>query len=276
MIKVIRDIPIHYEEYGEGKPILNIHGWGPDYQMMRGCFEPVFSETKGYRRIYLDLPGFGKTPIAPWIQSADDMLEILCEFIDTVIGYENFLLTGCSYGGYLSLGITYKMSKRSDGVLFLVAKFQSAKLEKAPDRHLLWKSKELEQLEESNSLNTYLNMAVTATPEAYEKWNNHIQPGLNVVTPHRDSVLDYSSNLEEAIKQVTFDGPSCILVGKQDSSLYCHYTQAYELIERFPRATFAVLDGAGHILQIDREPLFRQLVKDWIDRCELSALSTTG
>ena len=104
MIRIIRDIPINYEVYGKGKPILNIHGWDPDYQMMKGCFEPVFSETKGYRRIYLDLLGFGKTSTAPWIQSADDMLEILCEFIDTVIGHESFLLTGCSYGGYLSLG----------------------------------------------------------------------------------------------------------------------------------------------------------------------------
>ena len=152
------------------------------------------------------------------------------------------------------------MNKRIEGVLFLVAKFQSSKLEKTPDYQLLWKSKELEQLEKSNSLNIYLSMAVIVTPKAYEKWNNHIQLGLNVFTPHQESVLDYSSNLEEAIKQVTFDGPSCILVGKQDDSVYCHYTQAYELIERFPRATFAVLDGAGHILQIDR--------------CELNALSS--
>jgi len=210
-----------------------------------------------------------------WIKSADDILEILCKFIDTVIGQESFLLTGCSYGGYLSLGLTHKMKERIDGVLFLVAKFQSSKLEENPDYQLLWKSKELEQLEESNSLNKYLSMAVIATPEAYEKWNNHIQLGLNVVTKHQDSVLDYSSSLEEAIKQVTFDRPSCILVGRQDGSLYCHHSQAYELIDRFPRATFAVLDGAGHIFQIDREPLFRQLVMDWIDRCELNTLSTT-
>lgn len=271
MICLVRDIPIYYEAYGQGKPILSIHGWGPDYQMMKGCFEPVFSETKGYRRIYLDLPGFGKSPTTSWIKSADDILEILCEFIDTVIGQENFLLTGCSYGGYLALGLTHKMKEKIDGVLFLVAKFQSSKLEKAPDYQSLWRSKALEQLEESDSLNKYLGMAIIATPEAYEKWNNHIQPGLDVIIKHQDSVLAYRSDLENDIKKVTFDKPSCILVGRQDNSVYCHYSQAYELVEKFPRATFAVLDGAGHILQIDREPLFRQLVIDWVDRCELSA-----
>ena len=81
----VRDISIHYIEIGEGKPILFIHGWSPDHRMMRGCFEPIFSEKKGYRRIYLDLPGMGQTPVKSWIQNSDDILEILCEFIHHVI-----------------------------------------------------------------------------------------------------------------------------------------------------------------------------------------------
>jgi len=267
---VIHDIPIYYEEYGEGKPVLNIHGWGPDHRLMKGCFEPVFVETEGYRRIYLDLPGFGKTPTASWIRSADDILEILCKFIDAVIGGENFLLTGCSYGGYLSLGLMHKMSERVDGVLLLVAQIGADKAEVVSEYKLLWKSDKLNSVEGTTSLNTYLSMAVVATPEAYEQWDNHIQPGLDRAITHDEGIGNYSPNLEEDIKRVKFDGPSCILVGRQEGSLTCHYSKAYELIERFPRATFAVLDGAGHILQIDREPLFRQLVKDWVDRCELN------
>ena len=272
MKKLIRDIPVHYEVYGEGKTILNIHGWGPDSRMMKGCFEPVFSETNGYRRIYLDLPGFGQTPAAPWIGSADDMLDILCEFVDAVIGSEKFLLTGCSYGGYLSLGLIYKMSERIDGVLLLVAMVAPYKSRDDLKHKPLWKSKRLDLLEESPSLKGYLDMAVTATPEAYHKWQTDIQPGLDIANQDFISnrqILDYSSSLAEAVKQVSFNKPSCILAGRQDASLACHYLKAYELVERFPRATFAILDGAGHILQIDCVPLFRQLVKDWIYRCEL-------
>ena len=270
MIEIIRDIPVYYEEYGEGKPVLNIHGWGPDHRLMKGCFEPVFSETEGYRRIYVDLPGFGKTPTSSWIESADDILDVLCDFIDAVIKDERFLLTGCSYGGYLSLGLAHQLVERIDGLLLLVAKITDDKAEVTSEYRLLSKSKEMDLFEVSPSLDAYLSMAVVADPVAYEKWNNDIQPGLDIVNNHPDGVLSYSPSLEEAIKLVTFDKPSCILVGRQEGSLLCHYSKAYELIERFPRATFAVLDGAGHILQIDREPLFRQLVKDWIDRCELN------
>jgi len=58
MKRLIRDIPIHYEEYGEGKPVLNIHGWGPDYRMMSGCFEPIFEQAK----ISIGIPSFACSP----------------------------------------------------------------------------------------------------------------------------------------------------------------------------------------------------------------------
>jgi hypothetical protein len=42
-------------------------------------------------------------------------------------------------------------------------------------------------------------------------------------------------------------------------------------IERFPRATFATLDGCGHLIAPAKRDLFRSLVADWLDRMELEA-----
>src|SRR5690606_32711693 len=49
--------PLHFVEYGEGTPVLALHGWGPDHRLMTGCLEPVFANRPGFRRIYPDLPG---------------------------------------------------------------------------------------------------------------------------------------------------------------------------------------------------------------------------
>ena len=62
MICLVCGIPVYYEEYGTGKPVLSIHGWPVDHHIMSGCMEPVFNKMQRYRRIYLDLPGMGKTP----------------------------------------------------------------------------------------------------------------------------------------------------------------------------------------------------------------------
>jgi len=65
----------------------------------------------------------------------------------------------------------------------------------------------------------------------------------------------------------SFSKPTLIVVGRQDSVV--GYQDAWQLIEGFPRATFAVLDYAGHALGVgERNTVFRALVNDWIDRLE--------
>lgn len=272
MVCLVRDIPVYYEEYGAGKPVINIHGWPVDHRMMVEPFEPIFSQMKGYRRIYIDLPGMGKTPSAEWIKNSDNMLEVVTEFINTVIGEENFLLTGESYGGYLALGLIHEMGNRIDGVLLLCAMIDPREDEEKnlPERQVIWKPEQLDFIDEDSCEYKYMDMAVVATPQMYEKWQNIILPALGIadmefLSNHCD--MWYSPDFQKSVDQITFDKPSCILTGRQDHLV--GYKIAYELVERFPRATYAVLDSAGHLLEGEREPLFGQLVKDWICRVEL-------
>ncbi len=57
-------------------------------------------------------------------------------------------------------------------------------------------------------------------------------------------------------------------MGRQDHWL--GYKDAWKILENYPRATFAVLDRAGHCLQMEQEKLFNQLVSEWLDRVEES------
>jgi len=268
MICLIRNIPVHYEEYGEGTPILCIHGSYVDHRMMVEFLEPAFTHEHGYRRIYIDLPGMGKTPSASWIKSSDDMLEILIEFINIVIGNEKFLLTGASYGGYLSLGLIHEINERINGVLLICPMIDPREdnPENLPERQILSKPKQLDFIKDEFS--GYLDMAVVVTKKSYEKWQNSIQPAINIadiefLTNHLN--MWYRSDLQEAVNKVKFDKPSCILTGRQDHNT--GYKIANELVERFPRATFSILDCAGHFME--REPLIERMVKDWIERVEL-------
>jgi len=61
-----------------------------------------------------------------------------------------------------------------------------------------------------------------------------------------------------------FEKPTLILTGRQDATV--GYQDAWDIIENYPRATFAVLDAAGHILQIEQERLFEELVCEWLER----------
>ena len=63
--------------------------------------------------------------------------------------------------------------------------------------------------------------------------------------------------------------PALILTGRQDSEV--GYRDAWDLVEDYPRATFAVLDRAGHSVPYEQERLWKALVNEWLDRVEESA-----
>lgn len=69
------------------------------------CLEPVFNAVSGYRRIYPDLPGMGRSPAPENITSADDVLAVFLAFIDGVIGDQPLLVAGHSVGGYYAQAI---------------------------------------------------------------------------------------------------------------------------------------------------------------------------
>ena len=50
------------------------------------------------------------------------------------------------------------------------------------------------------------------------------------------------------------------------------YRDAWHILENFPRASFAALDMAGHILHLEQEKLFNGLLNEWLDRVEKPAL----
>ena len=86
-----KNIKIHYQVIGSGKPIFMIHGLDCDLNLMKGCFEPIFKNKNGYKRIYIDLPGMGKSEALLEYASSDKILYILISFAENIIS-ENFLL----------------------------------------------------------------------------------------------------------------------------------------------------------------------------------------
>ena len=75
MEAMVNGIPVHYAEHGTGTPVLALHGGGVDHREIMGALEPLFAGRPGYRRIYPDLPGMGRTPAPETVDSTDAVLE---------------------------------------------------------------------------------------------------------------------------------------------------------------------------------------------------------
>jgi len=61
-----------------------------------------------------------------------------------------------------------------------------------------------------------------------------------------------------------FTAPTLIVAGRRDSVV--GVADAAELLERYPHATLAVIEDAGHALMHERPELLAALLGDWLDR----------
>lgn len=116
----LKDITVYYELFGEGRPIIMLHGWSLDHRSMQSDMEPLFRHRRGWKRIYLDLPGHGRTPGKDWITNQDNILDVVLDFIDRVLPGQRFVVAGASAGAYLARGIAYHRPAVLDGLLLVV------------------------------------------------------------------------------------------------------------------------------------------------------------
>ena len=95
----INDINVNYIQYGKGKDILLLHGWGQNIEMMKSLGDP-FSDR--CRITILDFPGFGQSDEPSLAWSIDDYCNLLEEFVKKV-GIQKPIIMGHSFGGRVAI-----------------------------------------------------------------------------------------------------------------------------------------------------------------------------
>jgi pimeloyl-ACP methyl ester carboxylesterase len=266
----LEGISVHYTVYGDGRPLVSLHGFGPDQRSMIGCMEPIFQQRKGWKRLYPDLPGMGRTPGKDWITNSDRVLDVVLSYIDAVIPAQHFVLAGDSYGGYLARGIVHRAPERVDGLLLICPMIVADSTERALPPHVtLVRDSAYVSSTKPEDRKGFESFAVVATQRTWQRTQEEVEVGFEAADEAFLSRLQsqgYAFSFDVDTGAVPFDRPTLILVGRQDGIV--GYRDAWEILENYPRATFAVLDRAGHNLQIEQEELFNTFVGEWLDRVE--------
>lgn len=110
------EVAVHYVEHGAGRPVLVLHGAGVDHREPEACFEPVFDGVAGFRRIYPDLPGMGRTVAPEELRSAKDVLDTLLEFAKKVTDRTPHLLIGHSAGAHYAQAMAGRVPAQVSGL----------------------------------------------------------------------------------------------------------------------------------------------------------------
>ena len=117
-----KNLQLYYEDYGEGQPVILIHGWPLSGQMWEYQVEEIVNA--GYRCITYDRRGFGKSD-RPWSGYDYDTLAKDLNDLITKLGLTDAIIVGFSMGGgevarYIGNYGTSKLAKAA-----LVSAFRS-------------------------------------------------------------------------------------------------------------------------------------------------------
>lgn len=260
-------ITLYYEIAGKGKPVLMLHGFPYDHTHMVFEMERHFTQRAGWQRIYLDLPGMGKTPGVDWISSSDDVLNVLEGFLDRVVPNQRFLVAGLSYGGYLSRGLVYRRGADIDGVLLSVPSTGYPAQDLPPRSKVVRDMRIVAQARAENMAwfeddDTIVSENVDVLE--YARTIHAMPPGDEAFLNRLRKNRVFSFDVDAPPQAVA--APSLFILGRQDHLV--GYQRQWRLLENYPRATFAVLDGAGHLVWGEKTTLCEALVNDWLDRVE--------
>lgn len=263
--------PLSAHEVGEGLPVLVIHGWEMQGRAEELDFEPIFNQTTGLRRIYVDLPGMGTTP-AHNVQSLDDIYRHLARFIDARLGSSKFLLVGSSCGSYLARAVAQRYMNQVDGLLLRVPLVEPKDSMRDLDEFKPLVASEHLMSSISAEDRKLLGNVVVQTPTYIEALKTKCEVCLpaekaadkEVLDPIRSDPHRYRLSFLLDSGNSKFYAPTLIVCGRQDESV--GYRDSLRLLELYPRSTYAVLDRATHGLPVNDTGVFEALVRDWIVR----------
>ena len=269
----VNGVEVHYKVFGEGTPLLVLHGFPLDHEVMVHAYEPIFKNRDGYMRIYPDFPGMGFSPVDESVTTADDILRVMIDFMNELAPDQQYVVAGLSYGGYIAQGMVLKNPDPIAGVM-LMAPVVSPDDEnrELPEPLALVVDPEAVAMVPEGLAPVILSNTVVQTKPVIERILTEFGPGFARINAEFVGQLrqpeNYSFSFDVRESDTTYDKPTLILTGRQDSTV--GFAEAYGVSNLYTRATYAVLDRAGHGVYMEQDTLFKVLVHEWLDRVEES------
>jgi pimeloyl-ACP methyl ester carboxylesterase len=268
MILNLESADIYYEQFGEGIPLIFLHGYHIDHTCLSIPVESLIQDQKQFSRIYPDLPGMGKTMLKKRIDSTDELYAVLLQFIDKISGGGDFAIAGYSYGAYLARALVKSRPDKIKGLFLLCPVIFPEKASRlVPQFRVVEKDQDFLETLPENERNFFSGTAVIQTERVFNRLKKEIMEPFHLAD--REMLKNLQRNaypFKEPVDNLSlsFKGPVQFLAGRQDSVV--GYEDISSIFEDYPNGEMTVLNGAGHNLQIERDKAFTRIFRNWMKR----------
>jgi pimeloyl-ACP methyl ester carboxylesterase len=255
----IRGIAIAYEEKGQGAPLVFIHGHPFNRTMWR---EQLRAFSTHYRVIAPDLRGYGESSVLPGKTYLEDFARDLAHLLEQLNAI-GIVLCGLSMGGQIDLEF-YRLFPWYVRALILADTSAQLDTEEVKQARYVIAERLMNEgihgyadevlprmispktIDEIPEIAAQVHSMMRATPPI----------GAAAALRGRAERRDYSPLLPEI--QV----PTLIIVGSSDE--FTPVRDAEYMHRRIPNSRMVVIDGAGHMPNMEQPAEFNRIVKEFV------------
>lgn len=249
------------DERGTGRPVLLIHG----FPLCRRMWQPQLQALSdaGYRVLAPDLRGFGETPPERFPVSMDTYADDLVALLDR-LGIDQVVAGGMSMGGYVLLNLLERYPQRVAAAMFLFTRAAAddpaarQRRQQLADETLalgpLGVAEAFESLlfapetpRQRPELVSMVREWMLATPPG------GIAGGLLAMKDRRDYIDRLGS----------FQVPALVVGADQDLAVPLGHSVV--LSRGLPQARLQVIEGAGHMANLERPEAFNQVLLEFLN-----------
>ena len=242
MKKIVKNINVNYELYGEGKDtIVLLHGWGQNIQMMKPVGDKM---CFNHQILIIDLPGHGESDEPDFAWTLYDYVEMLKELIEE-LKLKNIILIGHSFGGKIAL--LYASMYEVDKVVVFGSPYKK-KIEKVSFKLKVLKT--FKKIPGINKLEGFAKKHIGSTD--YKNASGIMREVL---------VNHVNLDITEDVKKIRV--PLLIIWGTNDQAVPLE--DAYELEKLVPGSGLVIYQGCTHYAYLENLGQTINVLKSFLD-----------
>jgi pimeloyl-[acyl-carrier protein] methyl ester esterase len=263
-IETSTNAKIYYEEMGEGRPLVLIHGWAGSGRLWR--FQHELAD--GCRLFIPDLRGHGLSSAPPEGFSLDDLVNDIVALFES-LNLRDAIFLGWSLGSQVAISAFPRLKERLGGLVLVGATARFTATDGYPHGLKATEPRGMGlRLRRDFSGTTgefFRSMFAEGelTPFQEDRIGREILAKGRLPEPKAALAalaILASTDLRERLADI--DCPVLIIHGSEDT--ICPPGAARYLAERLPGARLIQLDGAGHAPSLSRPEQFNALIRGFL------------
>ena len=257
-----QDTKICWRSWGEGKPIIFLHG---GYGSWAHWIKQAIPFSKTYNVLIPDMPGFGESDDLPLPHTPEKIASNIADTLQELISKDvQPIICGFSFGGLIAGHLSYNLIERgiNPEKLILVGPgglgAKRGEMKNMIPRHSKMTEEEVYQAHKTN-----LEILMMHDKKKVDEWSVHIQKQNTDAHRIKSRPISSTDTLARVLKKQNI--PLYVLWGEKDASVGIYLEDRMAILRNVNnKVRFHVEFNLGHWIMYENEIIFNKILGDII------------